>query len=161
MLICTPAECADPAQSGTFSFPCGTLPANALCLFNPATESLNAGVQGNVMVEISTGNGSTVRLEKPDAAKPDRVKPGPGRLAFWRALPLACGLLLLPLAVRRRRKIFLLAVLLAILAGGIIQLHQLRRRHGRYRRPGRRFRHADWAPTRFPSPSRPPASRSR
>jgi hypothetical protein len=122
VIICGAGGCAQNPSlpvGGTFSFQCGTLPANALCIFTPSTESLNAGVQGNVEVGISTGNGSTVRLEKPDIAKPDSAKPGPGRLAFWRTLPLACGMLLLPLAVRRRRKIFLLAALLAILAGGV------------------------------------------
>jgi hypothetical protein len=117
ILICGAGGCAQNPSlpvGGTFSFQCGTLPANALCIFNPPTESLNAGVEGNVGVEISTGNGSTVHLEKPDSAKP-----GPDRPAFWRTLPLVCGVLLLPLAVRNRRKIFLLAALLAILAGGV------------------------------------------
>jgi hypothetical protein len=91
-------------SSGAFTFSCGTLPANALCLFNPVTEALSAGVQGNVEVQISTGNGSQARLERP---------------AFWHALPLACGLLLLPLAARRRRRIFWLAFLAAILTGSV------------------------------------------
>ena len=91
-------------SSGAFTFSCGTLPANALCLFNPVTEAVSAGVQGNVEVEISTGNGSQARLERP---------------AFWHALPLACGLLLLPLAVRRQRKILWLALLAAILTGTV------------------------------------------
>ncbi len=59
-LVITPA-----GSSGTFSFACGTLPSNALCLFNPTSETLSAGVEGNVVVEISTGSGSTARLEKP------------------------------------------------------------------------------------------------
>jgi hypothetical protein len=108
-LVITPA-----GSSGTFSFACGTLPSNALCLFNPTSETLSAGVEGNVMVEISTGGGSTARLNKPSLAKP-----GPGRTAFRRVLPLACGLLLLPLAICKRRKILLLVALLAIVTGGI------------------------------------------
>ncbi len=95
--------------SGTFAFACGTLPSNALCLFNPTSETLSAGVQGNIKVEVSTGGSSTARLQKP----------GPGRPAFWRTLPLACGLLLLPLALKRRRRVFLLLVLAAVLAGGV------------------------------------------
>jgi hypothetical protein len=95
-------------SSGTFTFTCGTLPTGALCLFNPTTQTLNAGVQGNILVEIST-TANTARLEKPEFGRP----------GFWRSLPLACGLLLLPLAIRRRRKIFQLAVLLAVLASGI------------------------------------------
>lgn len=101
-------------SGGTFGFSCGTLPANALCLFNPATQTLNAGVQGNVLVQISTGNGSSARLQEPDAARPDS-----GRRAFLGVLPLACGLLLIPLALCRRRKFFVLLVLAAILLGGV------------------------------------------
>jgi hypothetical protein len=92
-------------SQGTFAFVCGTLPANALCLFNPATETLNGGVTGNVTVEISTGgSGSSARSRGP---------------AGWRIFPLAFGLVLLPLGWRRRRKALLLTALLAILAGGV------------------------------------------
>jgi hypothetical protein len=111
-------------SGGTFAFSCGTLPTNALCLFNPASQTLNAGVQGNVLVEISTGNGSTVRLErqnsgKPAFATPDADTPSSGVPAFPRALPLACGLLLVSLALFKRRKLFLLAILAAIFASGV------------------------------------------
>jgi hypothetical protein len=92
------------AAQGTFAFQCGTLPANALCIFNPSTETLGTGVQGNVTVEISTGSGSASNTAGP---------------AVWRMLPLACGLLLLPLALGRRRKALLLVALLAVLAGGV------------------------------------------
>jgi hypothetical protein len=88
-------------SSGAFTFTCGTLPSNATCLFNPTTESLSAGVQGNVEVEISTSNGSQARQERP---------------VFWHSLPLACGLILLPFAIRRRRRMFLLVLLAVILA---------------------------------------------
>jgi hypothetical protein len=115
---------APVGSGGTFAFSCGTLPTNALCLFNPATQTLNAGVQGNVLVEISTGNGSAARLEKPNLAKPNLVgpnfaTPNSGGPAFPRALPLACGLLLVSVAVFKRRKLFLLVVLAAILATGV------------------------------------------
>ncbi len=100
--------------SGAFAFSCGTLPLNALCLFNPTSESLSAGVQGNVEVEISTSSGSLVRLDTPDHVKPSPTRPG-----SWRALPLACGLLLLPLAVCRRRRIFLMVLLAAVLVGSV------------------------------------------
>jgi hypothetical protein len=113
----------------TFAFSCGTLPTNALCLFNPASQTLNAGVQGNILIEISTGNGSTARLQSPDSARPNfgephvaasgAARPGSGRPAFPRALPLACGLLLAPLAFFKRRKLFLLIVLVAIFVGGV------------------------------------------
>ena len=112
-LVLTPT-----GASGTFTFACGTLPTDALCLFNPTTQTLNSGVQGNVLVEISTSS-TLVRLEKPEFGRPELGKPGPTRPGLWRALPLTCGLLLLPLAIRRHRKIFQLTVLLAVLACGI------------------------------------------
>jgi len=116
-------------SSGTFTFACGALPTDALCLFSPTTQTLNAGVQGNVLVEISTTS-NKARLEKPEFGRPGSRSGGasprlarwggrPGKPGFWRALPLTCGLLLLPLAIRRRPKIFQLAVLLAVLACGI------------------------------------------
>ncbi len=105
-------------SSGTFTFACGTLPTGALCLFNPTTQTLNAGVQGNVLVEIST-TAAQAHLERPEFGRPELGKPGPTRPGLRHALPLTCGLLLLPLAIRKRRKIFQLAVLLAVLASGI------------------------------------------
>jgi hypothetical protein len=90
---------------GTFTFACGTLPSNTLCSFNPATQTLPSGVQGNVNAEFSTGqSSSSARAEAPSG---------------WRALPLLCGLLLLPLARARRRKIFLSALLAILLAAGV------------------------------------------
>ena len=94
-------------SSGTFTFACGTLPTDALCLFNPATETLNAGVQGNVLIEVSTTK-NTARVERP----------GFGGAGLWGALPLSCGLLLLPLAIRRRRGVFRLVVVVVVLACG-------------------------------------------
>ena len=109
-----------PVGSGaTFAFSCGTLPTNALCLFSPATETLAAGVQGNVAVEISTGNASTARLERRGIAKLKAAKPSLDRFVFGAALPLACGWLLLPMAARRRRKLFLLVLLAAFLVAGV------------------------------------------
>jgi Abnormal spindle-like microcephaly-assoc'd, ASPM-SPD-2-Hydin/HYDIN/CFA65/VesB-like, Ig-like domain/Cep192 domain 4 len=88
--------------SGTFTFTCGTLPANANCLFNPSSESLNAGMQGNVEVQVSTG-GATAQVERP---------------SVWRALSLACALLFVPFTVRRRRRLLLFALLAAVLVVG-------------------------------------------
>jgi len=95
-------------SSGAFAFTCTALPANALCVFSPATETLNAGVTGNVTVGVSTGSSTSSFRSR-----------GP---RIWTALPLVCGLLLLPLGWKRRRKLLRGAVLLAlgaILAGGI------------------------------------------
>jgi hypothetical protein len=109
-----------PAGSdATFAFACGTLPANALCLFSPASETLSAGVQGNVTVEISTGNASTAGLERPGIAKPKVGNPGLSLFGLRGLLPLTCGSLLLPLLVRRLRKLFLLILIAAFLIGGV------------------------------------------
>jgi len=88
---------------GSFSFVCGTLPPNAQCVFNPTSETLSVGVRGNVEVEIATGSGSSVRLE---------------RRSLWPAAPMACALLLLPLAMRKRRRIFVAMAMLTLLTGG-------------------------------------------
>jgi hypothetical protein len=96
-------------SQGTFAFACGTVPANATCTFNPGSEMLNAGVQGNVTAEIATGQSSGV------ASSTARMSDPPG----WRALPLVCGVLLLPFAFVRRGKFLLLAALAAILTAGI------------------------------------------
>jgi hypothetical protein len=130
--ICGSGGCAEnptlPA-GGTFTFQCGALPTNAACSFNPESQTLNAGVEGNVLVGISTGNAATARLEDPDsatqnltrlsAAKQSAAKTASGRTDLWRALPLACGLFLIPLAFRRQRKLFVLAVLAGFFACGI------------------------------------------
>jgi hypothetical protein len=89
---------------GSFSFQCGTLPAYALCLFSPATESLGSGVQGTLGVQIYTGNSSLTAGTQPLV--------GAGR---W---PLFCGLALLPLGLIRRRKLFLLVLLAVVLSAG-------------------------------------------
>ena len=100
-LVITPLS----GSQGAFTFQCGTLPSNALCLFNPTTETLGAGVTGNVAVEISTGKSGSAAVSMVPAG--------------WRFLPLACGLVLLPLGWKRRRAALLLGALLAILAGGV------------------------------------------
>ena len=91
-------------EQGSFTFQCGTLPANALCLFTPNGETIAAGSSGNVTVQISTGQSTT--------AKRSVVPIG------WRVVPLLCGLALLPLGGKRRRAL-LVAALLAVLAGGV------------------------------------------
>ena len=101
LLVITPLN----GSQGTFSLACGTLPANTVCIFNPSTETLGSGVIGNVTMELSTGGvGTLVR---------------PGSPLEWRLLPLVCGLVLLPLGWRRRRRVLTLVALLAIVAGGV------------------------------------------
>ncbi len=92
-------------SQGTFTFVCGTLPANAVCTFNPVTETLGSGVVGNVTVEISTGAvGTLVRPRSPPE---------------WGLIPLVCGLVLLPLGWRRLQKALMLVALLSIFIGGV------------------------------------------
>ncbi len=50
------------SPGGTFTFACGTLPTNALCIFDPAGEIVAAGGTGYVTVEISTGQSTTSSL---------------------------------------------------------------------------------------------------
>jgi len=98
-LVVTPS-----GASGSFTFTCGSLPEYALCLFKPSTESLGAGAQGNVEVDISTGGSATSRVEPTDR---------------WYVTTLACGLVLMPFVLRRHSKILLRAVLAVIVAAGI------------------------------------------
>jgi hypothetical protein len=92
-------------SQGVFTFQCGTLPPSTSCTFNPASEGISAGDIGNVLVEISTGLTKKNALSSP---------PSP-----WSVLPLTCGLALLPLALWKRRRGLLLAVLLGALMGGV------------------------------------------
>jgi hypothetical protein len=92
------------AMAGAFTFQCGSAPAYSVCSFSPTSESVAAGATGNVTVQIATG--TMVRDES--------LPWGLGRSA----LPLLCGVLLLPLAYRRR-KALLLGLLAAILASGV------------------------------------------
>jgi hypothetical protein len=94
-----------PGASATFVYACGTLPTGALCTFSPTSgnETIATGNSNNVTVSIST------------TAAQARLQP----FIFRRALPLACLLLFVPLALWRRRGIFLAALLLAIAAAGV------------------------------------------
>jgi hypothetical protein len=94
-LVLTPLS----GSAGAFTFLCGSLPANAVCTFNPTAETLNSGVTGNVTVQVSTGS-STSRLN--------------GRGA-WGVVPVLCGLVLLPLGWKRRRRVLHFVVLVALL----------------------------------------------
>jgi hypothetical protein len=92
-------------SEGVFSFQCGPLPQNALCVFNPGSEIVTARATGYVTVEISTGQaGTTGRLQMTDG---------------WRIVPVGFGLVLLPFASRKRRRSLLLVALLALAIGGV------------------------------------------
>ena len=67
-------------SSGTFTFACGSLPANSACTFNPASESVSANATGSTKVQIATGLSAT---SANDADHPARVP---------RSLLLACGI---------------------------------------------------------------------
>ncbi|MGA2537661.1 MAG: choice-of-anchor D domain-containing protein, partial [Terracidiphilus sp.] len=103
-LVLTPLN----GSSGAFAFECDSLPEYALCAFNPGTETLTTGVIGNVTVGVSTGSATTSR--------------GVRGIRFLGVAPLACGLLLLPLGWKGRRRIlraWVLLILLGVLAGGV------------------------------------------
>jgi hypothetical protein len=101
-LVITPVN----GLPGTFTLQSGTLPANAFCLFAPGSViQVSTGANGNVTAQISAGKSGSVAYSN-----------GPAK---WRVLPLACGLVLLPLVWRRRRKFLLVVAFMAILTGGI------------------------------------------
>jgi len=91
-------------STGAFTLQCGSLPTDSACTFNPAGESISANTTGGELVEIATGLSSSARVLRPTA---------------WPVLPLACGLVLAPLALKRRRRALLLIALLAMVAGGV------------------------------------------
>jgi hypothetical protein len=103
-LLVTPLN----GSQGVFTFQCGTLPPSSSCTFKPATEGIPANTVGNVVAEIATGLTQTNARSAPTSLT-----------SPWPALPLVCGLALLPLALRRRRRALLLIALLAVLVGGV------------------------------------------
>jgi hypothetical protein len=97
---------APPSGSqGSFTLQCGTLPAYASCTFNPISPTAYSGASIYETVEIATGVPSSSARTSPPSA--------------WPVLPLACGLVVVPFALKRRRRALLLIALLAILAGGV------------------------------------------
>jgi hypothetical protein len=104
-LVLTPLS----GSSGSFTFACDALPTDALCAFSPTALTLNSGATGNFTVQVST-TGSTASAR-------------PHSLRTWSIFPILCGLLLLPISWRARRKALstiLSLALLALLAGGIV-----------------------------------------
>jgi Abnormal spindle-like microcephaly-assoc'd, ASPM-SPD-2-Hydin len=114
--ICGAGGCAQNPSlpvGGSFTFACGTLPANALCAFSPTSETLNAGVEGNVEVEISTDGATGAAASAAGRASGARAE----RASPWNAAPLVCGVLLLFL--RKRRRVIWFLLLAAVLAGAV------------------------------------------
>jgi hypothetical protein len=92
-------------SQGTLSFQCSSLPANAVCIFNPGTETVGNGAAGNVTLSISTGQAA--------AAAQVPARPWSG------AVPLLCGLLLLPFARKRWRTPLWIALLAVVVCFGM------------------------------------------
>jgi hypothetical protein len=90
-------------SQGTFTMSCDKLPANASCVFNPASPMVGSGATGNVTVQILTGTAA--------ASMRDERRRLP-------VAPLACGLALLWLGWRRRRAL-LVCGLAAMIATGV------------------------------------------
>jgi hypothetical protein len=91
-------------SGGNFTFSCAALPANAQCVFNPTSMTVGSGASGNVTVQILTGKSGSAYLESP---------------SLGHLLPLVCGFLLLPFAIRRRRKALLLVALFVVMTGAL------------------------------------------
>ena len=94
-------------SSGTFAFQCGTLPAGAACAFNPASETLAPNTTGSVTIQVATGQAAATAV------------PGPSIGPRWRVVPVALGLIALPLAWRRRWKFSALIGLLVVALAGV------------------------------------------
>jgi hypothetical protein len=99
-LTLTPAS----GTSGAFSFQCNSLPPYAQCVFNPSSLTVLSNTVGTGAVQITT-SGNSAALQHPT-----------GRFA---ALPiwLVCGLLLRPIA-RRRRGAWFAMLWLAVCVSG-------------------------------------------
>jgi hypothetical protein len=89
-------------SSGTFTFSCGSLPANTSCTFNPPNETVSANATGGVTVKIATGLSST-------SAQSTGHSPRPFALG---SLFVGFGLVLMPIAIRRRQRGTLFALLI-------------------------------------------------
>jgi hypothetical protein len=89
---------------GSFTLQCSNLPAYSSCAFNPTSPTAYSGASVYETVEITTGLTTTSK----NSSRPP----------LWPALPLVCGLALVPFGVARRRRALLLVALLIILAGG-------------------------------------------
>ena len=100
-LLLTPIE----GSVGTFTFQCGALPANTACAFNPSAEMVAANSTGSATVKIFTGSSAS--------------SAGASGLPGWSAVPMVCGLVLVPLAWARRRRVFLFVLVALFFMGGL------------------------------------------
>jgi hypothetical protein len=88
--------CAD-AQGGVqpaFTLQCISLPTYAACPFNPSTNNVAANATGTETVQITTTQSSGMAAPTPPGCHPN-----------WNMIALACGLILLPLATKKRRRL--------------------------------------------------------
>lgn len=92
-------------STGTFTFACGTLPAHAVCSFNPASQAVAANATGTVTVQVATGDAAGASLAS--------------RGANWTNAPFLLSVLVLPIAWRKRRRILLFLALLGLAVSGI------------------------------------------
>ena len=98
-VVLTPLQ----GSTGTFTYQCGSLPARASCVFNPASLTVPANAAGNMTLQIVTGQSASASVRP---ATP------------WRVFPVSLAMALLPLAFRRRRKnLFLALIFLGMTVG--------------------------------------------
>jgi hypothetical protein len=90
---------------GSFALQCHSLPAYSSCTFNPTSPTPYSGASVYETVEIATGLAQT----STNSSRPP----------IWPALPLVCGLALVPFGLARWHRALLLVALLAILGGGV------------------------------------------
>jgi hypothetical protein len=92
--------------SGSFSFACGNLPANVLCLFNPA-QLTGLRAMGNVQLTLSTGAPAVAQVSKRHPSIPSISSIlSSTRSGDWGGRVLVvCGVLALPLGWWRRKSL--------------------------------------------------------
>jgi hypothetical protein len=91
-------------SGGTFTLSCTTLPSYASCAFTPPSQVAVSGEAANVILQISTGALA--------AGNRDQRRESP-------LAPLVCGIALLSLGWRRRRRALLLCGLALLIATGV------------------------------------------
>jgi hypothetical protein len=97
---------APAGGNAAFTFQCNALPSYAACVFNPATNSVAANATGTETVQITTSQATAMTAPAPLKAQ-------------WEVVSFACGLVLLPIAVRKRRRLLSLVVLLVLAVCGL------------------------------------------